>query len=200
VAVVLNSISKGIGSLNMDTTGHIASVLRQAASSSCFLPFADTFTVIFTRVNFAESAGFSASATASSSLSSIWLFLQTSAKMVMAQSAKDMIANSSAVGPVSSPPLAFGRSSAILWVLELSAKVRTFSIHLAVAFMFGSFLHLIIHVCHRKASIVYKMFIDYDAEVAGFSISWPLVRDSVARKSCPRSCQVLSCGFPGPAL
>ena len=66
--------------------------------------------------------------------------------MVMAQSAKDMIANSSAVGPVSSPPLAFGRSSAILWVLELSAEVRTFSIHLAVAFMFGSFLHLIIHV------------------------------------------------------
>jgi hypothetical protein len=81
--------------------------------------------------------------------------LQTSAKMVMAQSAKDMMASSSAVGPVSSPPLAFGRSSAILWVLELSAEVRTFSIHLAVAFMFGSFLHLIIHMCviERKYSL-----------------------------------------------
>ena len=147
MAVAFSSISKGIGSLNMDTTGHIASVLLQAASSSCFLAFADTLTVIFTRVSFDESAGFSASVTASSSLSSILLCLQTSAKIVMAQSAKDMIASSSAVGPVSSPPLAGGRSNARLWFLELSAKVRTFSIHLAVAFMFGSFLHLIVYVC-----------------------------------------------------
>ena len=102
--VVSKSTSSGIGSWNMDNTGHMASVLLQAASSSCFLAFAETLILIFTPVSLDESGGFSASATASSLLSSILLCLQTSAYIVMAQSAKAMTASSQAVGPVSSPP------------------------------------------------------------------------------------------------
>src|SRR5208337_2806703 len=45
--------------------------------------------------------------------------------------------NSRAVGPVSFPPAGAERSQTTLCVLELSATDRTFSIHFAVALIFG---------------------------------------------------------------
>jgi hypothetical protein len=134
-----NSTFNGIGSLNMDSTGQFASVLRQAASNSSFLAAAHTLVFTVTPVNTGESGDFSASATASTLMSSILLCLQTSANIVTAQSAKAIIANSLAVGPVSFPPAAVERSQTTLCVLELSTTDRTFSIHLAVALNFGIF-------------------------------------------------------------
>jgi hypothetical protein len=72
----------------------------------------------------------------------ILLCLATSAKIVAAQSDKAMIANSKAVGPVLSPPLASGKSQTIVCVLELSTRVRTFSIHFVRAVFAGTALHL----------------------------------------------------------
>ena len=134
-----NSTFKGIGSLNIDSTGQFASVLRQAASSSSFLAFAHTLVLTVTPNNNGESGDFSASATASSLTSSILLCLQTSAKIVTAQSANAIIANSIAVGPVSFPPAGVDRSQTTLCVLELSTTVRTLSSHLAVVLYFGTF-------------------------------------------------------------
>jgi hypothetical protein len=132
-----NSIFRGIGSLNTDSTGQFASVLRQALSRSSFLALAHTLVFTVTPVNAGESGDFSASATASTLVSSILLCLHTSAKIVTAQSAKAITANSRAVGPVSFPPTGVERSQTTLCVLELSATDRTFSIHLAVALIFG---------------------------------------------------------------
>ncbi len=125
----------------METTGQFASVLLHAASSSCFLAFAETLTLMFMPFSLGESGGFSASATTSSWVSLILLCLQTSANIVAAQSAIAIIANSKAVGPVSSPPFGGGRSHTIVCALELSTTVRTFSIHLAVAFIIGISFH-----------------------------------------------------------
>ncbi len=138
--IVSNSIFIGILSSKMDTTGQFASVLLQTASIFCFLAFATTVTFMFTPVNFGESAGFSASAMAVTLLSSTLLFLQTSANIVTAQSARAIIANYNALGPVLSPPFAVPKSNTILWPRELSAIDRTFSTNFAVALIVGIFL------------------------------------------------------------
>ena len=104
IGITSNSTFNGIGSLNMDSTGQFASVLLQDASNSSFLAFAETVVLMVTPLSMGESGGFSASATASTLTSSILLCLQTSANIVTAQSAKAIMANSNAVGPVSSPP------------------------------------------------------------------------------------------------
>lgn len=96
--ITSNSTFKGIGSLNMDSTGQFASVLLQAPSSNSFLAVAQTLVLIVTPVSTGESAGFSASATASTLLSSILLCLQTSANIVTAQSARAIKVNSRAGG------------------------------------------------------------------------------------------------------
>lgn len=124
--------------MNIDSTGQFASVLRQAPSSNSFLAVAHTLVFTVTPVNTGESGDFSASATVSTFVSSILLCLQTSANMVTAQSAKAITASSRAVGPVSFPPAEVERSQTTLCVLELSATDRTFSIHLAVALIFGA--------------------------------------------------------------
>jgi hypothetical protein len=80
-----------------------------------------------------------ASATASKLLTSILLCLHTSANIVTAQSAKAIKANSTAVGPLSFPPWAAGRSQTTLCVLELSTTERTLPISLAVTLYFGIF-------------------------------------------------------------
>ncbi len=82
----------------MDSTGQFASVLLQAPSSNSFLAVAQTLVLIVTPVSTGESAGFSASATASTLLSSILLCLQTSANIVTAQSARAIKVNSRAGG------------------------------------------------------------------------------------------------------
>ena len=132
-----NSTSTGIDSVIIFTTGQFASVLRQMASINCFLALAATFTLSLTPFNIGESAGFSASATTSTLSISTLLCLATSAKIVAAQSENAIIASSNAVGPVSSPPLAVGKSQTMVWVLELSTIVRTFSTSLAVDLCFG---------------------------------------------------------------
>lgn len=121
----------------MDNTGQFASVLLHAASISSFLAFAVTVVLIVAPINLGESGGFSASATVSTLTISILLCLHTSAKIVTAQSAKAIIANSTAVGPVSVPPAAVERSQTTLCVLELSTTERTFPIHFAVALYLG---------------------------------------------------------------
>jgi len=131
----------GIDSVNIFTTGHLASVRRQIASISCFLALAATFTLSFTPFKIGESAGFSAYATTSSFLIAILLCLATSAKIVAAQSESAIIASSSAVGPVSFPPLTAGKSQTMVCVLELSTSVRTFSTSLAVDLCLGITSH-----------------------------------------------------------
>lgn len=100
----------GMFSLKMYTTGQFASVLLHMASIFCFLAFAAIFTFMLTPDIIGEPSGFSASAITSMLPISTLLFLQTSANMVTAQSARDIMASSSAEGPWLSPPLEVPRS------------------------------------------------------------------------------------------
>jgi len=58
MVVVFNSTSRGIGSLNIDSTGHMASVLLHAVSNNFSLAFAETPTLIFTLVIWASQKAF----------------------------------------------------------------------------------------------------------------------------------------------
>lgn len=139
---VFSSIFTGMGSVNILTTGQLASVLRQAASISSFLAFAATLTLIVTLSRSGELSGFSASVTTSMLSTSMLLCFATLAKMVTAQSERAMIASSSAVGPESFPPWATGKSHTMLWVRELSTVERTFSSSLALDVIFPIVFYL----------------------------------------------------------
>ena len=139
-----NSTLTGVGSLKINSTGQFASVLLQAASSSSFLASEEALTFIVTPLIIGESGDLSASTVTSTILSLMLLFLQTSAKIVTPQSANAIKLSSSAVGPQSVPPAAVERSHSTLWFLWLSTFERTFSTHVAFAFIFGiSFHHLV---------------------------------------------------------
>ncbi len=90
-----------------------------------------------TPVSLGESGDFSASAVTSALLSSMLLFLHTSANIVTAQSAKAIKESSNAVGPLSVPPAAVDKSQTTLWVRWLSVMEQTFSTHVAFALTLG---------------------------------------------------------------
>jgi len=137
IVSVVNSTLTVIGSVNIFTTGQLASVLLHIASNSCFLALAATLTLSTTSLISGLSSFLVASVVTSILSRSILLCFATLAKIVAAQSARAMIANSIAVGPLSSPPLEGGRSQTIVCVRELSTAVRIFSKSFAVVTIFG---------------------------------------------------------------
>lgn len=136
----------GMGFLKISKTGHPASVRRHAASNSSFRAFPVMRTFRLTLLIFGWPEDFSASASASIFVSVIWLFLAISANIVTAQSANAMSDSSSALGPVSVPPLEALVSHTTLCVRVLSAMLLMFSTHFARAFIFAIYVHLVLFV------------------------------------------------------